>query len=164
MGRRNRRNICQTSGGGVRLAAIAGSLAMVTAFAQPAQAQTNITDTDVIDGTPTVDLDNNPPGPRGGPGTNGENPPGPRGGPGASPDRRRGRVDPDNNPPGPRGGPGTNWENPPGPRGGPGASPDANRGPAARPQAKQRAWGARGGGGRAGGEQEEVAVVVVNGV
>lgn len=30
----------------------------------------------------------NPPGPRGGPGTNWENPPGPRGGPGASPDRR----------------------------------------------------------------------------
>lgn len=35
------------------------------------------------------DRDNNPPGPRGGPGTNWENPPGPRGGPGASPDRRR---------------------------------------------------------------------------
>ena len=34
------------------------------------------------------DYDNNPPGPRGGPGTNWENPPGPRGGPGASPDRR----------------------------------------------------------------------------
>ena len=34
------------------------------------------------------DRDNNPPGPRGGPGTNWENPPGPRGGPGASPDRR----------------------------------------------------------------------------
>lgn len=33
------------------------------------------------------DLDNNPPGPIGGPGTNWENPPGPRGGPGASPDR-----------------------------------------------------------------------------
>ena len=32
------------------------------------------------------DLDNNPPGPRCGPGTNWENPPGPRGGPGASPD------------------------------------------------------------------------------
>ena len=32
------------------------------------------------------DWDNNPPGPRGGPGTNWENPPGPRGGPGASPD------------------------------------------------------------------------------
>ena len=32
------------------------------------------------------DRDNNPPGPRGGPGTNWENPPGPRGGPGASPD------------------------------------------------------------------------------
>lgn len=35
------------------------------------------------------DRDGNPPGPRGGPGTNWENPPGPRGGPGASPDRRR---------------------------------------------------------------------------
>lgn len=35
------------------------------------------------------DWDTNPPGPRGGPGTNWENPPGPRGGPGASPDRRR---------------------------------------------------------------------------
>ena len=34
------------------------------------------------------DLDNNPPGPAGGPGTNWENPPGPKGGPGASPDRR----------------------------------------------------------------------------
>ncbi len=49
------------------------------------------------------DRDNNPPGPRGGRGTNWENPPGPRGGPG------------------------TNWENPPGPRGGPGASPDRRR-------------------------------------
>lgn len=99
------------------------------------------------------DRDNNPPGWRGGPGTNWENPPGPRGGPGASPDRWRnyhwnGRhwraerwrwrdaywywhpyrgcwaLDPDDNPPGPTGGPGTNWENPPGPVGGPGASPD----------------------------------------
>jgi hypothetical protein len=35
------------------------------------------------------DRDGNPPGWRGGPGTNWENPPGPRGGPGASPDRRR---------------------------------------------------------------------------
>ena len=34
------------------------------------------------------DRDDNPPGPRGGPGTNWENPPGPRGGPGTSPDRR----------------------------------------------------------------------------
>jgi hypothetical protein len=33
------------------------------------------------------DNDNNPPGPRGGPGTNWENPPGSRGGPGASPNR-----------------------------------------------------------------------------
>jgi hypothetical protein len=33
------------------------------------------------------DRDNNPPGPRGGAGTNWENPPGPRGGPGASPNR-----------------------------------------------------------------------------
>ena len=69
------------------------------------------------------DRDNNPPGPRGGPGTNWENPPGPAGGPCASPDRRPYR-DRDDNPPGPRGGPGTNWENPPGPAGGPGASPD----------------------------------------
>ena len=36
-----------------------------------------------------VDRDNNPPGPKGGKGTNWENPPGPKGGPGASPDRRR---------------------------------------------------------------------------
>lgn len=34
-----------------------------------------------------VDRDGNPPGPRGGRGTNWENPPGWRGGPGASPDR-----------------------------------------------------------------------------
>lgn len=34
------------------------------------------------------DRDNNPPGPRGGRGTNWDNPPGPRGGPGASPNRR----------------------------------------------------------------------------
>lgn len=34
-----------------------------------------------------LDFDNNPPGPRGGRGTNWENPPGWRGGPGASPDR-----------------------------------------------------------------------------
>lgn len=92
------------------------------------------------------DRDNNPPGPRGGPGTNWENPPGPRGGPGASPDVSRRfaagwcvthprkcrtrvwrRFDNDNNPPGPRGGPGTNWENPPGPRGGPGTSPNRRR-------------------------------------
>ncbi len=37
---------------------------------------------------PRRDRDNNPPGMRGGPGTNWENPPGPAGGPGASPDRR----------------------------------------------------------------------------
>ena len=36
------------------------------------------------------DKDNNPPGPKGGPGTNWENRPGPQGGPGASPDRRSG--------------------------------------------------------------------------
>lgn len=69
------------------------------------------------------DRDNNPPGWRGGRGTNWENPPGPRGGPGTSRDARYWR-DRDNNPPGWRGGPGTNWENPPGWRGGPGASPD----------------------------------------
>jgi hypothetical protein len=34
------------------------------------------------------DYDDNPPGRRGGPGTNWENPPGPVGGPGTSPDRR----------------------------------------------------------------------------
>ena len=48
------------------------------------------------------DRDNNPPGPKGGPGTNWENPLGPRGGPGMGPDR----FDRDNNPPGPRGGAG----------------------------------------------------------
>lgn len=69
----------------------------------------------------------NPPGPRGGPGTNWQNPPGPRGGPGASPYRMRRFRDRDHNPPGPVGGPGTNWENPPGPRGGPGTSPDRRR-------------------------------------
>ena len=68
------------------------------------------------------DRDNNPPGPKGGRGTNWENPPGPRGGPGSSPNRRW--RDRDNNPPGPSGGPGTNWENPPGPVGGPGSSPN----------------------------------------
>ncbi|MFZ5482659.1 MAG: hypothetical protein ACOZB0_00370 [Pseudomonadota bacterium] len=72
------------------------------------------------------DRDDNPPGPRGGPGTNWENPRGPAGGPGASPNRRPLR-DRDDNPPGPRGGPGTNWENPPGPRGGIGASPDLRK-------------------------------------
>lgn len=36
---------------------------------------------------PALAQDGNPPGPRGGPGTNWENPPGWRGGPGASPDR-----------------------------------------------------------------------------
>jgi hypothetical protein len=35
-----------------------------------------------------IDKDNNPPGPKGGPGTNWENPPGPKGGPGASPHSR----------------------------------------------------------------------------
>ncbi|MBF0217648.1 MAG: hypothetical protein HQL30_11730 [Candidatus Omnitrophica bacterium] len=34
------------------------------------------------------DKDNNPPGPKGGPGTNWENRPGPKGGPGASPNRK----------------------------------------------------------------------------
>ena len=74
------------------------------------------------------DLDNNPPGPQGGKGTNWENRPGPQGGPGASPNYRSGSYrDRDNNPPGPRGGKGTNWENRPGPQGGPGASPDRRR-------------------------------------
>ncbi|MFA5187419.1 MAG: hypothetical protein WC551_13150 [Patescibacteria group bacterium] len=35
------------------------------------------------------DIDNNPPGAKGGAGTNWENPPGPKGGPGASPDRKK---------------------------------------------------------------------------
>ena len=35
------------------------------------------------------DKDNNPPGPKGGEGTNWENKPGPKGGPGASPDRKK---------------------------------------------------------------------------
>ncbi|OGQ48448.1 MAG: hypothetical protein A3I09_01675 [Deltaproteobacteria bacterium RIFCSPLOWO2_02_FULL_47_10] len=35
------------------------------------------------------DKDNNPPGPKGGSGTNWENPPGPKGGPGASPNRKK---------------------------------------------------------------------------
>ena len=48
---------------------------------------------------PEMDHDNNPPGPKGGPGTNWENPAGPAGGPGMSP-------------------------NPAGPKGGAGASPD----------------------------------------
>lgn len=51
------------------------------------------------------DKDNNPPGPKGGQGTNWENPAGPKGGPGAGPN-----GDKDNNPPGPQGGQGTNWE------------------------------------------------------
>lgn len=46
--------------------------ALLTAFAIPVFA---------------ADVDNNPPGPRGGPGTNWENPPGPKGGAGASPNR-----------------------------------------------------------------------------
>jgi hypothetical protein len=101
------------------------------------------------------DKDNNPPGMRGGEGTNWENLPGRRGGPGTSPDRSRrfgnqqgdnannnqpnrfgkkfrckkGRrkFDNDNNPPGMRGGEGTNWENLPGRKGGPGTSPDVSR-------------------------------------
>lgn len=55
----------------------------------------------------------NPPGPRGGPGTNWGNPPGPRGGPGASPRW---------------------WGNPPGPLGGPG------RGPAWRHRPIHHSW------------------------
>jgi len=98
-----------------RLLTAAGALVVALGVMTPAMAH---------------DRDNNPPGWRGGPGTNWENPPGWRGGPGASPDRRGHRPhhywvrDRDNNPPGWRGGPGTNWENRPGPRGGPGASPD----------------------------------------
>lgn len=61
---------------------------------------------------------NNPPGPRGGPGTNWVRPVAPRAG-AAARFRRAFRS----NPPGPRGGRGTNWANPPGPAGGPGASP-----------------------------------------
>ena len=37
------------------------------------------------DRKPRLDADNNPPGPRGGAGTNWENKPGPQGGPGAGP-------------------------------------------------------------------------------
>lgn len=83
-----------------------------------------------LSATPSLarDRDGNPPGWRGGPGTNWENPPGWRGGPGAAPDRRFHRPwwarPGDNNPPGRVGGPGTDWENPPGWRGGPGASPN----------------------------------------
>ncbi|MBU0605808.1 MAG: hypothetical protein KKH77_05930, partial [Candidatus Omnitrophica bacterium] len=67
--------------------------------------------------------DNNPPGPKGGPGTDWKNPPGPKGGPGAGPIHKGYR---DNNPPGPKGGPGAapgrkgyrdNDRNPPGPKG-----------------------------------------------
>lgn len=61
----------------------------------------------------------NPPGPRGGPGTNWVRPVGPMGPVAASRYRRAFRS----NPPGPRGGRGTNWANPPGPVGGPGVSP-----------------------------------------
>ncbi|MCX5699861.1 MAG: hypothetical protein NTX01_09255 [Candidatus Omnitrophica bacterium] len=46
--------------------------------------------------------DNNPPGPKGGAGTNWENKPGLQGGPGASPNRKP-KI---GNPPGPKGGPG----------------------------------------------------------
>ncbi|MBY0564455.1 MAG: hypothetical protein K2P58_09735 [Hyphomonadaceae bacterium] len=116
---------------------VTGALAAVALFAAAAPAYAH------------RDRDHNPPGWRGGPGTNWENPPGRRGGPGASPDRRwYGYAHPhrhhywhgaywsparacwwrdrDGNPPGPAGGRGTNWENPPGPSGGPGASPDRN--------------------------------------
>ena len=41
----------------------------------------------------TTDSDNNPPGSKGGVGTNWENPPGPQGGPGASPDHRKSGYD-----------------------------------------------------------------------
>ena len=103
-----------------RILVSAGALVLALGVAAPAMAH---------------DRDGNPPGWRGGPGTNWENPPGPRGGYGASPDRRwhhsryndghhHWRRDRDDNPPGWRGGRGTNWENPPGWRGGPGASPD----------------------------------------
>ena len=68
------------------------------------------------------DRDNNPPGARGGQGTNWEkndfrrggdrdnNPPGPRGGQGTNWEKNDYRRDNDNNPPGPRGGQGSNWE------------------------------------------------------
>lgn len=123
----------------MKMLKVAAVLAAALALASPAVAR---------------DRDNNPPGWRGGPGTNWENPPGRRGGPGVGPDRRWGyyhwnghywraerwfyrnaywywhpyrrcwALDRDGNPPGPVGGRGTNWENPPGPAGGPGASPD----------------------------------------
>ena len=90
------------------------------------------------------DQDNNPPGPKGGEGSNWENRPGPQGGPGAGPDRRH---DHDNNPPGAKGGAGTNWENPKGPAGGPGASPNRhpNGGGGGNPPGPR---GGPGGGGR----------------
>jgi hypothetical protein len=88
----------------------------------------------------------NPPGPRGGPGTNWIRPvvplrprvvvpvrpyhrghfhvrPGIRWGFGFGLGYGAGRRGFRSNPPGPRGGWGTNWANPPGPAGGPGASP-----------------------------------------
>lgn len=61
------------------------------------------------------------------------NPPGPRGGPGTGPAR--------NNPPGPKGGQGTNWGNPPGPRGGAGASPAKSGTPVSRPSGGGRSGG-----------------------
>ena len=42
-----------------------------------------------------ADVDNNPPGPAGGAGSNWENRPGPQGGPGASPDRQRTQLTPE---------------------------------------------------------------------
>lgn len=53
-----------------------------------AQERTNVAQNERHAQHPRRDRDNNPPGRRGGPGTNWENPHGPKGGPGASPDRR----------------------------------------------------------------------------
>ena len=72
------------------------------------------------------DNDNNPPGRRGGQGTNWERNDFKRGQ--NNNGRGYGRRDFDNNPPGARGGRGTNWENRPGSQGGPGASPDRKSG------------------------------------
>ncbi len=94
------------------------------------------------------DRDNNPPGPKGGPGTNWEKSDYAPGHEYKKPyadanhdgtvdkyekkqvrenwQERRG-IDRDNNPPGPKGGKGTNWENPPGPKGGAGASPNRRK-------------------------------------
>ena len=71
-------------------------------------------------GGPGTDI-GNPPGPKGGPGFGKGNPPGPKGGPGKGPGFQ-------GNPPGPKGGPGAGKGNPPGPKGGPGKGPKNQKG------------------------------------